>query len=137
MLTKGLHRAGLRGWFLHAMSLGSVLLCVLLWQRRPSTRTSAATPSGARCSSGCGRRRCGSSVTRSSATSVLRGACSAEDGAGTPGSAKLRRKAMTVLPELHLTDWRPTKDTLHLYGQVVGKIRLATTPPRNHWWNVP
>jgi hypothetical protein len=44
---------------------------------------------------------------------------------------------MTVLPELHLTDWRPTKDTLHLYGQVVGKIRLATTPPRNHWWNVP
>ncbi|MFL5840698.1 MAG: DUF5996 family protein [Thermoleophilaceae bacterium] len=44
---------------------------------------------------------------------------------------------MTALPELHLADWRPTKDTLHLYGQVVGKIRLATTAPRNHWWNVP
>jgi hypothetical protein len=44
---------------------------------------------------------------------------------------------MTGLPELHLADWRPTKDTLHLYGQVVGKIRLATTAPRNHWWNVP
>jgi hypothetical protein len=42
-----------------------------------------------------------------------------------------------TLPELHLADWRPTKDTLHLYGQVVGKIRLATTAPRNHWWNVP
>jgi hypothetical protein len=41
-----------------------------------------------------------------------------------------------ILPELHLADWRPTKDTLHLYGQVVGKIRLATTAPRNHWWNV-
>jgi hypothetical protein len=41
------------------------------------------------------------------------------------------------LPELHLADWRPTKDTLHLYCQIVGKIRLATTPPRNHWWNVP
>jgi hypothetical protein len=40
------------------------------------------------------------------------------------------------LPELHLADWRPTKDTLHLYVQVVGKIRLATTSPRNHWWNV-
>jgi Family of unknown function (DUF5996) len=40
------------------------------------------------------------------------------------------------LPELHLVDWRPTKDTLHLYCQLVGKIRLATTPPRNHWWNV-
>src|SRR3981189_2661302 len=42
-----------------------------------------------------------------------------------------------TLPELHLADWRATKDTLHLYGQIVGKIRLATTAPRNHWWNVP
>jgi hypothetical protein len=42
-----------------------------------------------------------------------------------------------TLPELHLADWRGTKDTLHLYCQIVGKIRLATTPPRNHWWNVP
>ena len=39
-----------------------------------------------------------------------------------------------TLPELHLADWRPTKDTLHLYAQIVGKIRLATHP-RNHWWN--
>jgi Family of unknown function (DUF5996) len=42
-----------------------------------------------------------------------------------------------TLPELHLADWRATKDTLHLYCQIVGKIRLATTTPRNHWWNVP
>ena len=42
-----------------------------------------------------------------------------------------------MLPELHLADWRPTKDTLHLYAQILGKIRLATTAPRNHWWNVP
>jgi hypothetical protein len=42
-----------------------------------------------------------------------------------------------LLPELQLSDWRATKDTLHLYCQVVGKIRLATTAPRNHWWNVP
>jgi Family of unknown function (DUF5996) len=41
------------------------------------------------------------------------------------------------LPELHLSDWRPTKDTLHLYCQIVGKVRLATTTPRNHWWNAP
>jgi Family of unknown function (DUF5996) len=41
-----------------------------------------------------------------------------------------------TLPELHLSDWRATKDTLHLYCQILGKIRLATTPPRNHWWNV-
>jgi hypothetical protein len=42
-----------------------------------------------------------------------------------------------MLPELHLADWRPTKDTLHLYCQIVGKVRLATTAPRNHWWNAP
>ena len=42
-----------------------------------------------------------------------------------------------TLPQLQLADWRATKDTLHLYCQIVGKIRLATTAPRNHWWNVP
>lgn len=42
-----------------------------------------------------------------------------------------------TLPELHYADWRPTKDTLHLYAQILGKIRLATTSPRNHWWNAP
>ena len=42
-----------------------------------------------------------------------------------------------TLPELHLANWRPTKDTLHLYCQILGKVRLATTTPRNHWWNVP
>ena len=41
------------------------------------------------------------------------------------------------MPRQHLGDWRPTKDTLHLYAQIVGKIRLATTAPRNHWWNAP
>ena len=40
-----------------------------------------------------------------------------------------------VLPELRIADWRPTKDTLHLYAQIVGKVRLAATPPRNHWWH--
>jgi hypothetical protein len=42
-----------------------------------------------------------------------------------------------ILPELRIADWRPTKDTLHLYAQIVGKVRLATAPPRNHWWHVP
>jgi hypothetical protein len=44
---------------------------------------------------------------------------------------------MSTLPELHLADWRATRDTLHLYCQIVGKMRLAATAPRNHWWNVP
>ena len=41
------------------------------------------------------------------------------------------------LPVLPYDHWRATKDTLHLYCQIVGKIRLASTPWRNHWWNVP
>jgi hypothetical protein len=41
------------------------------------------------------------------------------------------------LPELPLEAWEPTKTTLHLWTQIVGKIKLATTPPRNHWWHAP
>ena len=33
MLTRSLHRAGLRGWMLHGSSIGAVGLCVVLWQR--------------------------------------------------------------------------------------------------------
>jgi hypothetical protein len=40
------------------------------------------------------------------------------------------------LPALPLDEWEPTKTTLHLWSQVVGKIRMASTPPRNHWWHV-
>jgi len=42
-----------------------------------------------------------------------------------------------LFPPLPLEDWRPTKETLHRWAQIVGKIRLATAPPRNHWWHVP
>ena len=42
-----------------------------------------------------------------------------------------------TLPALLLADWEPTKVTLHLWAQIVGKIRLASTPPQNHWWNAP
>lgn len=42
-----------------------------------------------------------------------------------------------ALPALPLEDWEPTKDTLHLFAQVVGKVRLACAPARNHWWHVP
>ncbi|HEV2911918.1 MAG TPA: DUF5996 family protein [Pyrinomonadaceae bacterium] len=40
-------------------------------------------------------------------------------------------------PSLPLEAWQATKDTLHMWTQVVGKIRLAQTPLVNHWWNVP
>ena len=41
------------------------------------------------------------------------------------------------LPELPLTAWEATKNTLHLWVQIVGKVRMASTAPRNHWWHVP
>lgn len=43
---------------------------------------------------------------------------------------------MNLFPEIQLDAWRPTKNTLHLYLQVVGKIRLRTHPRLNHWWHV-
>jgi Family of unknown function (DUF5996) len=44
---------------------------------------------------------------------------------------------VVVLPELPLEEWEPTKNTLHLWAQIVGKIRMASSAPRNHWWHVP
>ena len=40
-------------------------------------------------------------------------------------------------PVLTLSDWQDTRDTLLLWTQVVGKIRLALEPMVNHWWQVP
>jgi hypothetical protein len=40
-------------------------------------------------------------------------------------------------PELPWRDWGPTMETLHMWLQVVGKVRLALAPPLNHWWHVP
>ncbi len=39
-------------------------------------------------------------------------------------------------PPLPLKEWEDTRATLHMWTQVVGKIRLALTPPLNHWWGV-
>jgi Family of unknown function (DUF5996) len=40
-------------------------------------------------------------------------------------------------PSLPLESWEPTRATLHMWTQIVGKVRLAFTPLVNHWWNVP
>lgn len=39
-------------------------------------------------------------------------------------------------PPLPLDEWRETQETLHLWTQVVGKVKLALTPLLNEWWNV-
>lgn len=43
---------------------------------------------------------------------------------------------MELFPSMPLAEWQDTKDTLHRFAQVVGKIRLAASVRRNHWWNV-
>lgn len=40
-------------------------------------------------------------------------------------------------PELPYAAWRDTLQTVHLWTQIVGKIRLALTPWVNHSWHVP
>ncbi|MFB7664884.1 DUF5996 family protein [Kitasatospora sp. NPDC056138] len=44
---------------------------------------------------------------------------------------------MELFPPMPLAEWRDTKETLHRFAQIVGKVRLAASVRRNHWWNVP
>ena len=39
-------------------------------------------------------------------------------------------------PSLPLEEWEDTYHTLHMWTQIVGKIRLGLAPLQNHWWNV-
>ncbi len=39
-------------------------------------------------------------------------------------------------PPLPLKEWQDTYRTLHMWTQIVGKVRLTLAPPLNHWWNV-
>jgi hypothetical protein len=43
----------------------------------------------------------------------------------------------SIWPVLPLASWSATANTLHMWTQIVGKIRLALTPYVNHWWQVP
>ena len=51
----------------------------------------------------------------------------AQDGASRPGE----------WPALRVDDWTETRDTLRMWLQIVGKVRLAKAPMVNHWWQVP
>jgi hypothetical protein len=43
---------------------------------------------------------------------------------------------LDVWPALPLDAWRDTYATLHMWTQIVGKVRMALSPPVNHWWHV-
>ncbi|MBB4934312.1 hypothetical protein F4561_005132 [Lipingzhangella halophila] len=44
---------------------------------------------------------------------------------------------MELFPPIPLQEWQDTKQTLHRFLQIVGKIRMSASPRRNHWWHVP
>ncbi|GAB3458492.1 DUF5996 family protein [Streptomonospora sediminis] len=45
--------------------------------------------------------------------------------------------AAPAWPALAVDEWTRTRDTLHMWTQIVGKVRLAHSPMVNHWWQVP
>lgn len=47
------------------------------------------------------------------------------------------RSAADPWPALRVEDWTATRETLHMWTQIVGKVRLALAPMVNHWWQVP
>jgi len=42
-----------------------------------------------------------------------------------------------ILTALPFDSWKDTQATLHMWGQIIGKVRLKLCPLVNHWWNVP
>ncbi len=42
---------------------------------------------------------------------------------------------MILFPSLPLASWQESRDTLHRYCRVLGRIRQALTPPQKHWWH--
>ena len=47
-----------------------------------------------------------------------------------------QRTTQPAWPRLRAADWADTRDTLHMWTQIVGKIRMSHAPPVNHWWHV-
>jgi hypothetical protein len=52
-------------------------------------------------------------------------------------NACIARSEQNLWPELPLDAWQDTYATLHMWTQIVGKVRLALSPNINHWWGVP
>ena len=52
------------------------------------------------------------------------------------GADRMTSVPATAWPPLPYREWEPTKQTLHRYVQMVGKLRMSLVPFRNHWWHV-
>ncbi len=48
-----------------------------------------------------------------------------------------QQETADLWPPLPYEAWSETRETLHMWTQIVGKVRLELSPPLNHWWQVP
>jgi hypothetical protein len=55
----------------------------------------------------------------------------------TPEAMRSEASDYEALPALPFDSWRETFETLHMWTQIIGKVRLKLCPLVNHWWNVP
>ena len=46
-------------------------------------------------------------------------------------------QSATLWPPLPVAEWEATYDTLHMYAEIVGKVRMELSPRMNQWWHVP
>ena len=60
-----------------------------------------------------------------------------ERNMNTKGEAPHTLSRSEAWPALPLEEWQETYHNLHMWTQIVGKVRLELTPNTNHWWNVP
>lgn len=51
-------------------------------------------------------------------------------------SSETVSKQLRTWPDLPLHEWQDTYSTLHMWTQIVGKIKLMQCPHVNHWWQV-
>src|SRR6202048_5049814 len=55
----------------------------------------------------------------------------------TPEAIRSTARDNEALPALPSDSWKETLGTLHMWAQIIGKVRLKLCPLVNHWWNVP
>ncbi len=51
------------------------------------------------------------------------------------GNNPRQSSSVELWPALPLEEWEDTYHTLHMWTQIVGKVRLGLAPLQNHWWN--
>ena len=42
----------------------------------------------------------------------------------------------SLFPDLTLANWQASRDAIHIYSRLLGKVRQAKTPRQKHWWHV-